>query len=182
MVVLKNQQDILAGCIKGDRASQETLYREYYNYAMTICLPYANTDFEAEEMANDGFMKVFAKISSFDLDRPFTPWLRRIMINSSIDHIRSQRKHYMSQDIDTVSDVTNEDISIVDEMTAGELMEKVRELPQAYRTAFMLYEVEGYKHHEIADQLGIAEGTSKSNLAKAKAKLRESLKNWKDHG
>lgn len=145
---------------------------------MTICIPYSNTDFEAEEMANDGFMKVFDKMVSYDMSRSFTPWIRRIMINSAIDHIRSQRKHYMSEDIDEQVDISNEDLSILDKIAADELMDKIRELPPAYKTTFILYAVEGLKHHEIAERLGIAEGTSKSNFAKAKKKLQESLKNW----
>ena len=145
---------------------------------MTVCTPYSHTDFEAEEMANDGFMKVFDRIESFDVSRPFTPWIRRIMINSSIDHIRSQKKHYMTEDIDEQFDISNNDISILDKIAAEELMDHVRNLPPAYRTTFMLYAVEGLKHHEIAKQLDIAEGTSKSNYAKAKKKLQESLSNW----
>ncbi len=145
---------------------------------MTICVPYCNTDFEAEEMVNDGFMKVFDKISSFDKSRSFTPWIRRIMINSAIDHIRSQRKHYLNEDIDSTPAVTSDDISVLDQITSEELMEKVKELSPGYRSVFLLYAVEGFKHHEIADQLGISEGTSKSNFAKAKRKLQDSLKNW----
>ena len=149
---------------------------------MTVCLPYGNTEFEAEEMVNDGFMKVFDRISSFDPNRAFKPWFRRIMINSAIDHIRSQRKHYLNEDIDTQLSVSGEDLSVIDAISAAELMSKVQELPPAYKSAFLLYVVEGFKHHEIAEKLGISEGTSKSNLAKAKKKLQESLRNWEKHG
>lgn len=169
---------IISGCISGDRQSQETLYREYFNYAMTVCIPYCNTDFEAEEMVNDGFMKVFDKIEKFDQTRPFTPWIRRIMINSAIDHIRSQKKHYLNEDIDEELSVTSDDLSVIDRISSDELLSKVMELSPGYRSVFLLYAVEGYKHYEIADQLGISEGTSKSNFAKAKRKLQDSLKNW----
>lgn len=178
--LLKDIDHIIQGCIRGDRFAQEKLYCEYFNYAMTVCIPYTNTVFEAEEMANDGFIKVFDKIRTFDISRTFTPWFRRIMINSAIDHIRSQRKHYMSEDIDERVDITDDDLSIIDRISADELIDKIRELTPAYRTTFLLYVVEGMKHHEIAEQLGIAEGTSKSNLAKAKKKLQELLKNWGD--
>lgn len=100
------------------------------------------------------------------------------MINSAIDHIRSQRKHYLNEDIDSTPAVTSDDISVLDQITSEELMEKVKELSPGYRSVFLLYAVEGFKHHEIADQLGISEGTSKSNFAKAKRKLQDSLKNW----
>lgn len=174
----KEIDEIIEGCKRRNRKSQEALYRQYYSYAMTVCLPYSNTDFEAEEMANDGFMKVFDKIESFDAQRPFNPWIRRIMINSSIDHIRSQRKHYLAEDIDEQFDISNDDLSILDKISADELMDVVRKLPPAYKTTFLLYAQEGYKHREIAEELGINEGTSKSNFAKARKKLQELLKNW----
>ncbi len=142
---------------------------------MTICTPYSNSTFEAEEMVNDGFMKAFKSLGNYNSDYPFGAWLRRIMINAAIDHYRSQKKHYFSLELSTAKELSGNDLSILDKLSAEELMEVVRSLSQAYRTTFLLYVVEGYKHHEIAEQLGISEGTSKSNLAKAKKRLQQMI-------
>ena len=173
--MLKNLEEIIQGCIENHRPSQEALYREYYGYAMTVCLPYSNTDFEAEEIANDGFIKIFNKIADYNPQYPFTAWLRRILINTAIDHFRSQKKHYYGLEIDQAVTVQDDEVTALDKLSADELMGMVRELPQAYRTSFLLYAIEGYKHHEIAKELGITEGTSKSNLAKAKKKLQQAV-------
>jgi len=169
--LLKDFEAIIKGCVRNDRRSQELLFKEYYAYAMTICLPYSNTDFEAEEIVNDGFIKVMKSIKEFDPKYPFKGWMRRIMINTAIDHFRSNKKHYYALDIDEAVALSNDEVSALDQLSADDLMGIVRELPKAYQTTFMLYAVEGYKHHEIAKKLGISEGTSKSNYAKAKKKL-----------
>lgn len=142
---------------------------------MTICTPYSNSTFEAEEMVNDGFMKAFKSLDNYNPEYPFGAWLRRIMINSAIDHYRSQKKHYFNLELSSARELSGDDLSILDQLSAEELMEMVRSLSSAYRTTFLLYVVEGFKHHEIAKQLGISEGTSKSNLAKAKKRLQQMI-------
>lgn len=138
-------------------------------------MPYSQSKFEAEEIANDGFMKVFRKMDTYDSKYPLEGWLRRIMINTAIDHFRSNKKHYHALDIEEARAEKNDDVGILEQMAAEDIMRHVQELPPAYRVAFTLYTVEGYKHHEIAKTLNISEGTSKSNLAKAKAKLRQAI-------
>jgi len=168
-------KDILTACQHNDRSAQEKLYRNYYGYAMSICLPYTKDKTEAEEVANDGFIKVFNHLSSYDSVQSFKGWLRRIMVNSAIDYYRRNKKHYNHDDIENAYDADSFDTSVIDQLSANEIMEQVQKLPPAYQLVFNLYAVEGYKHQEIAKQLNISEGTSKSNLYKAKAKLKEQL-------
>ena len=171
--MLTDLEDIIARCRASDRSAQEKLYRAFYSTAMTICTPYSNSTFEAEEMVNDGFIKAFKSLDNYNADYPFGAWLRRIMINAAIDHYRSQKKHYFKLELSSARDQSGDDLSIIDQLSGEELMEMVRSLSAAYRTTFLLYAVEGYKHHEIAKQLGISEGTSKSNFAKARKKLQQ---------
>ena len=166
---------IIEQCKRRLRPAQEQFYRHFYAYAMSICMPYSQSTFEAEEIANDGFMKIFKKIDTYDPRHPIEAWIRRIMINSAIDYFRSQRKHYHQLNIDEAKSSPQVDADIIDQLSAEEIMKHVQGLPPAYRTVFTLATIEGYKHQEIAKALNISEGTSKSNLAKAKAHLKKTL-------
>ncbi len=167
--------DIITACIAKERSAQEKLYRSYYGYAMSICMPYSKTKTEAEEVANDGFIKVFTNMEKYDTSQSFKAWMRRIMINAAIDYYRRNKKHYNQVDIDNAPEFGGFDDSIINQLSANEILELIQELSPAYKLVFNLYVLEGYKHHEIAKQLNISEGTSKSNLSKAKGKLKEKL-------
>ncbi|MFY0601469.1 MAG: sigma-70 family RNA polymerase sigma factor [Cyclobacteriaceae bacterium] len=147
----------------------------FYSYAMSICLRYSNNKEEAVEVMNDGFMKVFIYLKKFDFTKPFQPWLRRIMINCSIDHFNKENKHNRHNDLESAAEISNDDSQLSD-ISYDEMLVLVTELPPAYRTVFNLHAIEGYKHEEIAQQLGISVGTSKSNYFKAKQKLQNQLK------
>jgi len=163
---------VVEGCKNGSISAQEQMYKHFYAYAMSVCIPYAQSKFEAEEIVNDGFMKVFNKINSFDQKFPVKVWVRRIMINTAIDNYRSNKRHYNTMDIGEAYDVTNNDINVLEQMAVEDIMKLIQELSPVYRMVFSLATIEGYKHHEIAKMLKISEGTSKSNLFKAKAKLK----------
>lgn len=177
----KGQKDhqldrLIKACIKGRRASQEELYKKFYGYAMGICLRYAENQMEAEEILNDGFYKVFSKLTQQQDTASFKPWLRRTMVNAAIDHFRREKKH--SHHIDIVS--INYEATVpsgLDQLKQEDILKMVQQLSPAYRMVFVLYAIEGYKHQEIAEKLHINEGTSKSNLAKARIKLRKMLAN-----
>jgi len=132
---------------------------------------------QALEIVNDGFMKVFQYLKSFDLNKPFKPWLKRIMVNSAIDNFNRNKKQESELDLEEAFAKADES-SVIDEMSYDEMLELVMTLPNAYRTVFNLIAVEGYKHHEVAKMLDISVGTSKSNYARAKKKLQESLKTY----
>lgn len=171
----QNVISLIEGCKTNNRASQEALYRQFYGYAMSICLPYSQTKLEAEEIAHDGFLKVFTKIQQYNASFSFKSWARRIFINSAIDYFRTNKKHYYQDSLEEAKEVESLEEGVIDDLSAQEIMEHVQNLPPSYQLTFNLYVMEGYKHHEIAEQLGITEGTSKSNLAKARNKLKDML-------
>lgn len=140
---------------------------------MSICVRYCKNFDEAKEIANDGFMKVFQKINQYREDTSFQAWLRRIMINASIDHYRRELKHNNQAPIERAYDQKTAGGGIVEDLSYEELIGLVQQLSPAYRAVFNLYAIDGYTHHEIGKILGISEGTSKSNLMKARENLRE---------
>lgn len=167
--------DIIEGCRQWKRSSQEALYRQFFGYAMAICLRYASNKDEAIEILNDGFLKIFNHIQSYDTSRPFKSWLSKIMANTAIDHLRSKKKISFSEDITQAYDLGVHDDKALDKLAYEEILQLVQDLPPAYKTVFNLYVMEGFQHQEIADLLGISEGTSKSNLFKAKRILKTKI-------
>lgn len=141
---------------------------------MGVCLRYSRNREEALEIVNDGFVKIFTNLKRYSHGHSFKSWLRKIMINASIDYFRRNEKHYHSLNI---SYVQPEDYaeSALDKISADEIIAQVQRLPASYRMVFNLYVIEGYKHDEIASLLDISTGTSKSNLSIARSKLRKLL-------
>ncbi len=163
-------------CRKADRYSQDRLYREFYAYSMGICLRYSRTREEAIEILNDGFMKIFAKIDRYSPGLSFKGWLRKVMINSAIDYFRRNEKHYNSLDISHVQYESSAE-NVLDQLSEQEIIAAIQLLPPSYRMVFNLFVIEGFKHEEIANQLNISVGTTKSNLAIARSKLKKILIN-----
>lgn len=170
----RNTKKLIKGCTKQHRESQKSLYKLYYSFCMSICMRYTKSREDAVEIMNDGFMNVFRYIDSFDLEKPFKPWLKRIMINSAIDHIKKNHKIKDMESLDTGMVLPVEEENL-DSVSYEDLIEMIRKLPPAYATVFNMRAIEGYKHEEVAEILGISVGSSKSNYAKAKAKLQEYL-------
>lgn len=168
---------LIEGCIVNDRRSQKELYRSFYSLSMGICLRYSKNREEAATIINEGFFKVFDHINSYDFNRPFVTWLRRIMTNTAIDYYRSTLR-FVNQtvelDIVEEHEVLNE--STLQMLHYQDLLKMVQSLTPGFRTVFNLYAIEGYSHEEIAALLGISIGTSKSNLYKARAKLAELIR------
>lgn len=181
--------EVLEGCRKGRGSAQKQLFERYYGLGMSVCLRYAANRDEAEEMLNDGFLKVFSKIEYYDATHAFEAWFRTVMVRTSIDYFRKHQKKVVFMDVEDASYVAHNDDNIVDKLSADEIMELVQKLPPAYRMVFSLYAVEGYSHSEIAELLQINEGTSRSNLSKARVKMQEWIKiyvsessNYRSHG
>lgn len=164
-------KEIIKGCQKRRRESQKKLYQRFYAYGMSITLRYADSRGEAAEILNDAFMKVFNNISSYDTDRPFKPWLRRIIVNTAINHYHKHENDRQQVDFELVEHEMGQRQDILSGISYDEIVEMVQQLSPAYRTVFNLYVIEGFKHREIAEMLNIAVGTSKSNLSKAKKNL-----------
>lgn len=165
---------LINGCVKQDRKSQKMLYKAFYGFSMAICLRYTGDRDEAAEVMNQGFFKVFTKIDSFDADRPFKAWLGRIMMNTSIDHYRANLKMAYADDLEAAEHIG--DVNMADNnLNYNDLLAMVQKLPQAYRTVFNMFAIDGYSHEEIAAMLNINVGTSKSNLFKARLKLKQMI-------
>ncbi len=166
---------LLQACREGNRKSQEVLYRQFYGYAMSVCMRYTRTRDEAIEVLNDGFMKIFTKSEKYDPERSFKGWVRRIMINTALDFYRQQVKHYFHEDV-AEAEHTSVNETALGKLEHEELITLVQQLSPAYRMVFNLYVIDGYSHEEIAEQLEISVGTSKSNLARARENLKQMLK------
>ena len=169
-------QTLLEGCRRGDRKSQELLYKQFYGYAMSVCTRYARSRAESMEIMNDGFLKVFTKTDRYDSERSFKGWLRRIMINTALDHYRQEVKHYHHEDVE-MAGAAPVAATVLGDLAHEELIGMVQRLSPAYRLVFNLYVIDGFTHEEIAGQLGISAGTSKSNLARARVHLKEMVQN-----
>ena len=161
-------------CIRGIAGSQQKLYYNFYGFSMGICLRYARSRDEAAQIVNDGFYKVLTRLDRYDPSKPFLPWLSRIMTNTAIDHYRAELKHPITSDVAEL-EIQGNDNDIQSKLSYDDLIKIVQALPPGYRTVFNLFAIDGYTHEEIAEQLGISVGTSKSNLFKARQKLRAML-------
>ncbi len=172
---------IIEGCLRNDRRSQEAIFKLFYGKMMVVCMRYTNDKDTAQEVLQEGFMKVFEKLGAFDYKGSFEGWVRRIVANTAIDSIRRSKKNPILTDNDNDFKIGGENPMEEQETVAlGEIkaemaMEAIQKLSPAYRTVFNLYVLEEYSHKEIAEMLGISEGTSKSNLAKAKMNLQKIL-------
>lgn len=171
---------LLKACKKGKIKSQEMLYKQFYAYGMSISLRYAYNRDEAAEVLNDSFLKVFGNIHKYNQKQSFKAWLRKIIINTAIDYYRKNKKHYELIDVETAN-IELVDYSLVDQFEIEDLQILLNELPEDYRITFNLYEIEGYKHDEIAVLLNITPGTSRSNLTRAKAMLRTAFEKHYKH-
>jgi RNA polymerase sigma factor (sigma-70 family) len=167
-------EDILAGCLRQHRTSQQRLFNLFYNYAMSIARRYAGGLNSAEEIVNEAFFKVFIKLDQYDSRYPFKPWFRRIIINSCIDQYRSSLQHRAIVFLDESLEIEDES-GIIAELTQQQIFELLDQIPPAYRTVFNLYVVDGYTHEEIGENLNISIGTSKSNLSRARQHIKKLL-------
>jgi RNA polymerase sigma factor (sigma-70 family) len=163
---------LIGGCIRQERGSQKMLYKAFYGFSMGICLRYANNREEAAEVMNQGFYKVFTRIETYDTSRPFKAWLGKIMMNVSIDYYRANLKMAYTEDLDKAEYVSDGELADR-KLHYDDLLAMIQKLPNAYRTVFNLFAIEGYSHEEIGEMLNISSGTSKSNLHKARQKLKQ---------
>lgn len=166
----------LEGCLKNNRKSQRLLYKHFYGYGLSICLRYAESRDEAVEQLNLSFMKIFKNLAKFDFDKEFKPWLRRIIINTCINNLRSKKVDFTVNLEEAENQISSNDI--ISDISYAEILDMIRKLSPAYRTVFNLHVIEGYKHEEIAELLNISVGASKSNLSRAKKHLRLILKEF----
>ncbi|WP_421874790.1 RNA polymerase sigma factor [Marinoscillum sp.] len=170
-----SEEDIIKECLKRKPSGQKALYELYFNYSMSIAMRYASGKDEAIEIVNDSFLKVFDSLDRYDPKQPLKAWLRQIVIYTAIDAFRKNQRYQHSTLESHMHLEVSEEESVFSQLHEAAIMECVQKLPPSYRTVFVLYVVEGYKHHEIATLLKISEGTSKSNLSAARAQLKKML-------
>lgn len=169
------ENDLIKGCANGDRRSQKALYDEFSGKMFPICLRYAKSDQEAEDILQEAFVKVFAKINTFRAESSLFHWIKRIVINTALNSSRSKLYMFPMVDIDYVGN-SFEYEQIFSSLKYDDLLGLIQELPNGCRAIFNLYAIEGYSHKEIAEMLEVSEGTSKSQFARAKSLLQAKLK------
>lgn len=173
------ETDLINGCIEGDRRMQEELYRRFSPRMYAVCLRYAGNAEEAEDILQEGFIKIFKKLDSFRGEGSFEGWVRRIFVNTAIEHFR--RKRYLQPVTEKEENsIEGKSLSALDDLAEKDILALVRQLSPGYRTVFNMYVVEGYTHKEIGDMLGISEGTSKSQLSRAKVILQDMVRQFID--
>ena len=175
-------KEIISGCIENNRKSQEQLFKLFYGKMLTVCLRYHRNLDDAQEVLQVGFIKVFEKLVNYDHTGSFEGWLRRIFANTCIDAIRKSKKDPIRKEkdedfvLDTVNPMVESEEFEMKSIKAEIAMKAINQLTPAYKAVFNLYVIEEYTHKEIGEILGVTEGTSKSNLAKAKMNLQKILK------
>lgn len=174
--------NIIQGCVSNNRGSQKEFYQNFYGYAAALCMRYCSNEDDINQVVNDGFLKVYKSLHQFNprhsnVEASLKGWMKRIMINTAIDHLRKNNQHFIMSVInDRQFNVAEETASSIDQMGYKEILTLIQKLSPVYRTVFNLYVMDGFKHEEIAQQLKISVGASKSNLAKARMNIQKMLK------
>ena len=161
-------EHILEAILREDASAQRLLYEKFARKMFGVCLRYTKQKEEAEDLLQEGFIKVFQKISSYKAEGSLEGWIRRVMVNTALDHLRQQKMLWT--DLADVKEEGDEPV-IGHEIGAAELMAELQKLPIGYKTVFNLHAIEGYSHKEIGVMLGISEGTSKSQYSRARNQL-----------
>jgi RNA polymerase sigma factor (sigma-70 family) len=172
------ETDLIKGCLDGNRRMQKQLYDQFSSKMYAVCLRYMGNSDDAQDVLQEGFIKVYKNLERFRGDGSFEGWVRRIFVNTAIEQIRKKKidVSITEKEEETIEYKT---ITAVDKINEKDLLKIVQELSPGYRTVFNLYIVEGFGHKEISEMMGISEGTSKSQLARARMILQEKIKNIK---
>jgi RNA polymerase sigma factor (sigma-70 family) len=171
-----DEKEIIEGCRRNERKAQKALYERYASILLGVCIRYSGRRDEAEDILQDGLIKVYFNIKEFAGKGSFINWMKKIMVNTAITHYHRNLKHQYHQDIEDIRETDIDWVSLnTSEFTREELFNVIRDLPHGYRLIFNLYAIEGYKHKEIAEMLEIDVNTSKSQYSRAKALIRRKL-------
>ncbi|MDR2534193.1 MAG: sigma-70 family RNA polymerase sigma factor [Tannerellaceae bacterium] len=170
-----NEQQLINGCIKGDRLAQKELYDKYSRKMMGVCLRYVNDRETARDILQEGFVKLFNNVDSYSQEGPFEAWMRKVFVNSALEYLRRMDILKEAVSLDQVAEASSSSHSALAELEAQELLKIVQELPAGFRTVFNLFAIEGYSHKEIGDMLGITESTSRSQYTRARQLLQKKI-------
>lgn len=168
-----NDERLVEQCLEGKQAAQKHLYEKFSDKMYGVCLRYIRDSIIAQDVLQDGFVKVFQNLYKFENKGSLEGWIRRIVVNTALDHIRKEKTKGYSVSIDDVSYLLKKNDFIIEKLSENDLLKLIHTLPDGYRTVFNLYAIEGYSHKEIGVKLGINENTSKSQFSRAKAQLRD---------
>lgn len=175
-----NDYSLVDECVRGNQRAQKALFERFAPKMLAVCQRYAKDIDEAEDILQDGFVKVFLKLDAFKQQGSLEGWIRRIMVNTALDQIRKNGRLLGDTDVESVEFKLDSNDYIAENLMAEDLMKIVMSLPDGYKTVFNLFAIEGYSHAEIAEMLGVSESTSKSQYSRARAYLRERIE--KIHG
>jgi RNA polymerase sigma factor (sigma-70 family) len=167
-------QVVIEGCLRNDRRSQEELYKRYYPAMMALCLRYVRKPVEAVEVLNDAFLKVFRQLGRYDATKgTIYTWMRKILINTALDSLRKQKAIRSQEMLMATEEEPGIENQAISKLNADELLGLIRQLPVTTGLVFNLHGIDGFSHREIADMLGISEGTSRWHLSDARWKLKQ---------
>lgn len=167
------QEALLSGCLKNDRKSQEAFYRMYADEMYNVCLAYEKDRDSVKDILQDAFIKIFKSIEKYDRKGPLRAWVRRIVVNTAIDHFRKKKAADAFVDVEAIADITPELGDRQGGQGVKDILKMVLRLPEGARMVFNLFALEGYSHKEIAEKLNITEGTSKSQYSRARQLLQQ---------
>lgn len=174
---ITKEEHIIRGCLKGDSESQRALYEHFKVPMFRLCLRYAKDRPEAEDLLQDGFIQVFSDLHQYKFNGALGGWIRRVIVNVALQHIRRNKRMFPTVEIESIADDYQTDEDVFSNLGVKALTKIIQQLPPGYRAVFNMYVIEGYSHKEIAAKLNFTVNTSKSQLSKAKAMLRRMLEN-----
>ncbi|MCK5823716.1 MAG: RNA polymerase sigma factor [Bacteroidales bacterium] len=174
---LKSIDKIIKGCVAGNIKYQEMLYKQFSGKMFAVCLRYAKDYTEAEDVLQEGFIKIFEKINQFKFKGSFEGWIRRIMVNTALDKYRKQNLLHTVVDINEYAEDFNYD-DVISNITSKDILKLIQQLSPKYKMVFVSYAIEGYTHKEISEMMGISIGTSKSNLSRARQILQDKINKY----
>lgn len=170
-----DDETLIKECVKGNAKAQRMLFDKFSPKMLTVCRRYMNDNTEAEDVVQEGFVKIFLKLPEFKMDGSLEGWVRRIMVNTALDALRKNKKYTQDSNIDDVGYKISDLGNASDDLHAEDLLNIIQQLPDGYRMVFNMFAIEGYSHKEIGDLLGISENTSKSQYSRARAYLKTRL-------
>lgn len=177
-MVMFHEKEIVEGCCKGRREAQRALYDHFASKMLGLCFRYCDSVEEAEDVLQEAFIRVFTSIHTFRGKGSLEGWIRKIMVNTALNHLKSIASFRFHEDLDDLAEAHQPESQQVNDMEINHLISVIKELPKGYRAVFNLFEIEGYSHQEIANMLGCTVNTSKSQLLKAKRMLQIKLNDY----
>jgi RNA polymerase sigma-70 factor (ECF subfamily) len=174
---MNSEEDLINRCLKNDQKAHEVLYKRFAPKMYGVCMRFAKNQMEADDILQEGFIKVFTNLKSFRNEGSLEGWIRRTIVNTAINLYKKNLKHQKDTDLEQAEVIQNQETNSLEKLSVQELLKLIMELPTGYRVVFNLNVIEGYSHKEIGDLLEISENTSKSQLSRARLALQKKLFN-----